>query len=514
MNKQKILNGVFLLTMAAFISKVLSAIYRIPLENFVGNLGFYVYQQVYPIYGIGMTLALNGLPIFISKLIAEKNNLLEQEILAQKLIKLLGIFSIVIFIVLNISAKLMAYLMGDVNLTPVIRAVSFMFLMLPVLAVGRGVSQGQLKMQKTGISQVLEQVIRVSIIIVVAYFAMIKQINVYLMGTLAMLSAPISSFFSSLIFLNDIKQYFKVSKNITWWDKKLIKQILNEGSLITGVVALLIILQLIDSFTIQNGLLYLGIDKIEAQTIKGIYDRSQPIVQFCLVLATSFGTSLVPVLRNAYVNNDLFSVITNGKILLRLTLWLSSAVVIGVISLMPLINKLLFGSDALSDVISVYVLSAIVMSILIMLTSILQSIDYLKPIKTGLLIAICTKLLLNIILIRYLSIMGASVSTVLALISMLLYVVNNLPSQLTKINIEKNVIVKMLLNLIVMYIIVVGISQIKTIDFNNRFLIVIPIIIGAVIGGIILVALTLLTKTLTKAEWSYLPLVNKLIKEE
>ena len=36
----------------------------------VGNTGFYVYQQVYPIYGIGMTFALTGFPVFVSNVVA------------------------------------------------------------------------------------------------------------------------------------------------------------------------------------------------------------------------------------------------------------------------------------------------------------------------------------------------------------------------------------------------------------------------------------------------------------
>ena len=43
-----------------------------PFQNLVGDEGFYVYQQVYPIYGLAMTLALSGLPQFISRVIAEQ----------------------------------------------------------------------------------------------------------------------------------------------------------------------------------------------------------------------------------------------------------------------------------------------------------------------------------------------------------------------------------------------------------------------------------------------------------
>lgn len=69
---KRTMEGAFILTIASFIAKVLSAVYRVPFQNLVGDEGFYVYQQVYPIYGLAMTLALSGLPQFISRVIAEQ----------------------------------------------------------------------------------------------------------------------------------------------------------------------------------------------------------------------------------------------------------------------------------------------------------------------------------------------------------------------------------------------------------------------------------------------------------
>lgn len=66
---QRMMQGAVVLTIASFIAKVLSAFYRVPFQNFVGDEGFYVYQQVYPIYGIAMTLALSGLPHYFLKLL-------------------------------------------------------------------------------------------------------------------------------------------------------------------------------------------------------------------------------------------------------------------------------------------------------------------------------------------------------------------------------------------------------------------------------------------------------------
>src|SRR5690625_4689456 len=64
----KLMKGALLLTLAGIISKVLSAGYRIPLQNLTGDIGFYIYQQVYPLLGMAMVLGLYGFPSAISKL--------------------------------------------------------------------------------------------------------------------------------------------------------------------------------------------------------------------------------------------------------------------------------------------------------------------------------------------------------------------------------------------------------------------------------------------------------------
>ena len=47
---QRMMKGAFVLTLASFIAKLLSAVYRVTFQNLVGEEGFYVYQKVYLIY--------------------------------------------------------------------------------------------------------------------------------------------------------------------------------------------------------------------------------------------------------------------------------------------------------------------------------------------------------------------------------------------------------------------------------------------------------------------------------
>ena len=55
-----LMRGAWILSLSPLIAKILSAVYRVPFQNMVGDTGFYAYQQIYPIYGLGMTFALSG----------------------------------------------------------------------------------------------------------------------------------------------------------------------------------------------------------------------------------------------------------------------------------------------------------------------------------------------------------------------------------------------------------------------------------------------------------------------
>src|SRR5699024_12212114 len=63
--------GAIFLAIASVIVKLLSAIYKVPFQNLTGDAGFYVYQQIYPFYGIAIVFSFSGVPLYISKLVSE-----------------------------------------------------------------------------------------------------------------------------------------------------------------------------------------------------------------------------------------------------------------------------------------------------------------------------------------------------------------------------------------------------------------------------------------------------------
>ncbi|MDN6625969.1 MAG: oligosaccharide flippase family protein, partial [Pisciglobus halotolerans] len=261
---KKMMNGALLLTAASFIAKLLSAVYRVPFQNLVGNTGFYAYQQVYPLYGLGMTLALSGLPVFLSKVIAESSSISVQKKTAGRLSALLGIMAVLLFLLLYFGANFIGEQMGDQKLKPIIQMVSWQFLFIPFLAVSRGFFQGRFQMTPTAVSQVVEQVVRVAVILSVAYLYTTGVGTVYRMASSAMSSAWIAAIAASAVMIFSLFLSNKREKKTACEEdaipsyKLLLKRLGTEGLTICLLSAVLIIFQLIDSFTLYKGLIESG----------------------------------------------------------------------------------------------------------------------------------------------------------------------------------------------------------------------------------------------------------------
>lgn len=89
--------------------------------------------------------------------------------------------------------------MGDEELLPVIRSVSYIYLFIPFLSSIRGFFQGNLDMIPTGISQVGEQIARILVLLGAAYTYTITDWTVYQMGSIALSSSWIAGIVGSVI---------------------------------------------------------------------------------------------------------------------------------------------------------------------------------------------------------------------------------------------------------------------------------------------------------------------------
>lgn len=429
---KQMMKGAMLLSLAAFISKILSAVYRVPFQNMVGNTGFYVYQQVYPIYGIGMTFALSGFPVFLSKMIAETPDGRTRKMMMKRSLVILGAFGFSLFLGVYGFSSQLAQLMGDPDLKPILQSVSWMFLWMPILATLRGYFQGNYRMEPTAISQVAEQLVRVGAILFAAYLYTKNRGDLYAMGANAMSGATVGAVLASVLLLaayykerqklypplRDQEQAMQQVPAVQWG--RLIRRYATEGATICLLSAILVLFQLIDSFTLYNGLLDGGIASDLAKNIKGIYDRGQPLVQLGMVVGTGFSASFIPMMSRAHAQDHQGEFTRSALSLLRMTSVFSAAAATGLLAILPNVNNMLFGDREGIAVLSVYILAIFAASVMTAYHSILQSLGQYKISLVALAAGLAVKFFGNLLLVEPLGTMGASIALIAGLGAMLL----------------------------------------------------------------------------------------------
>ena len=205
----KLLKGAAVLAAATLITKILGAVYRIPLVKYIGAEGIGIYQMVFPFYLMLLTVSSSGLPTAISKLVAEGriNSVGFKKALTY--FAVLGLFASAVMFLL---AKPLAKIQGNDYLLMCYRALAPAVMFVAIIAPIRGCFQGFKIMHPTAISQVLEQVIKVAIsLLLIKALAKTPAHGAFL----ACLSISLSEFFAALFLglLFIAKKPFKNAKS-------------------------------------------------------------------------------------------------------------------------------------------------------------------------------------------------------------------------------------------------------------------------------------------------------------
>ena len=180
MKKSNFLEGAFIATFCIIVTKILGVIYVIPFYDIIGEQGGTLYGYAYNIYNIFLIISSAGIPMAISKLTSEYNSLKMEDKkirMYQLASKIIMIFSIASFIICFIFApQLSKVLIGNLeggnkleDVVYVIRLISFALLVIPLLSIKRGYLQGHRYILEPSISQIIEQVARIAIILIGSY---------------------------------------------------------------------------------------------------------------------------------------------------------------------------------------------------------------------------------------------------------------------------------------------------------------------------------------------------------
>ncbi|MBR5250948.1 MAG: polysaccharide biosynthesis protein, partial [Clostridia bacterium] len=399
-NSNTFIKGALLLTFGGIITKVLGAIYRIPLTNLLGTYAMGLYQLVFPLYGLLITVGI-GFSIAVSKAVAKERQV-NQCVSCKKILRcafiLLGGIGLFLSFLLYLFAPKIAIIQGNPLIANAYKILAPSIFLVCLSGALRGYFQGQLKMSPTVMSQIAEQVVKLVLGLIFAYNALPNQIKAVNGAILAVtISEALSLLVFYLYYLKEKRQnlYCYPLKDLS--NKKIYRQLIKTAIPVTFGGVLAPLSQLIDSS------LMLKLLTGDATRLYGIW--SGPVHSlFAMPVMLSIGISatILPDVSGNVAVGNLTEVRQKVNLAIKLNTIIVLPCVLGFLFFSPQIISLLYSSLPIQDLLlSARLLSVVAIGSLFMtytgtLSSVLQGVckEYVSLLFSA--IAIVIKTLINV----------------------------------------------------------------------------------------------------------------------
>lgn len=324
MKKNSLVEGALVATIGIVIVKVIGLIYVIPFNAIIGEQGGALYGYAYNIYNLFLAVSSAGFPFAISKLTSEFNALGYKKAVKDTYnlaIKIILIISVIIFILLFVFAPQIGKLIigessgGNTieDIAFVIRMISFAILVVPFLSVTKGFLQGYKYIKPTSISQILEQVIRVVIILVGSYLALkvfntdmktaigIAVSGAFFGGIAAYIYLKIKIKKSKILLNDEIKDKKEISK------KDIIKKILTYSIPFIIISLIYNLYNTVDMILVSRTLRdILGVSSDVTESIVSIFTTwGVKLNNILLAVITGLTTSLIPNIVSSFTKKNM-----------------------------------------------------------------------------------------------------------------------------------------------------------------------------------------------------------------
>ncbi len=517
MRRSSFIEGTFIATFAIIFIKILGMLYVIPFYAIVGIQGSALYAYAYNIYNMFLDISTIGLPIAMSKITNEYHTLKMMD--AKKrayniAINIMRFVSVAVFLTLFIFAKPLAILIiGNLtggntieNVTTAIRFVSLAILVIPYLSVTKGYLQGHNIINIPSVGNIIEQIIRIIVVLAGSYIA-IKVLN--LGSDIGVDIALLGAFVGGLASYTYIKLKMKKSKeqlsltednkkdNVTNKEirKKLISYavpfiIINAVSSLYGFIDLLLVLRTMEG---------LGFDTITVEFIAtSISTWAGKLNMIVTSIAMGMSVSLIPSIVESFTLKDWSTVNKKINSALKIILFISLPMAIGIAMLAPSIWSVFYGqSDIGATILSVSIFTAVGLNLYMISSSIIQGLNKFKTVYIASISGFLINGLLDVplmLLFNKLGLqpyLGALVATIIGFLVSTNIALGGIKKE-HKMSYKEtiNALLKMFVPLIIMIVVVVLLKYIIPVNLEDKLSCILFIASNGLIGGIIYVVIS------------------------
>lgn len=416
MKKDTFLKGALISTFCIVFSKILGIIYVIPFYAIIGTNGRALYGYAYNMYTLFLNFSTVGIPLAVSKLVSEYHTLGYENVKERtyKLaLKVTLITAVLSSIALFVFAPTIAHsIIGDIqggsskeDIAFVLRIASTAIVFVTILSGMRGYLQGHKFISVSSISQVIEQFIRIIVIIAGSFVA------VKLWGTkeavgVAVFGATVGGI-AALIYLGKHMRAYRKSepktkikeeeKNIT--TKHIFKQIITYTIPFIIVSIAVSLYNTIDMFTIVKALVQYGSMAIEESemVLSVVSTWGAKLNSIVTSVAAGVIVAVLPNVASDYVKSNKAEVSNKINKTLQVVIYFILPMVCGLSFLATPVWKVFYGTNELGvSVFSYSIFTALFYSIFLNVNTIMQSVNRHKIANISIIIGIILKLTLTV----------------------------------------------------------------------------------------------------------------------
>lgn len=524
--KQSFMSGVLTILIAQLVIKILGLIYRVVITNipYFGDEGNGLYSAGYQIYTLLLAIASIGVPNAIAKLVSERiaqgKNKEAHDIFKTALI-LFGMIGFAGSTFLFCGAEFIALKIGNIAVKGIMQALAPAIFFVAVSAVIRGYFNGMYNMKVTSRSQMLEQlfksVLTILLVIVVYSLAVVNPNKISEIFNLSVknvtekmaIVANLASTIAAMLCTGYLLLYYQRVKKEIWEDirnskgeykkekrSKIMKTILAVSIPISLASIVAAINRNIDTFTVMNGLkialqgMYDSAEMIteEATKLYGILSgRVDTLIGLPTALNVAFATALVPAVSESIAKGDTKTAKKRVTFSFRTTLLIALPCAIGMAVLAEPILNLLFPNVHAVEAPGLLQISAFTIIFTLINQTIggaLQGLGKVLVPAASMACGALVKLVLNLTLIRnpQIGIYGAAISSVASSCTVTMIEMFILTRTLKFDNSKTQMILKPILATLLMGIAAYGAHYIiATYLFNNAITTLIAIFIAVIV---------------------------------
>jgi stage V sporulation protein B len=410
---------------AGIISRILGAFYRIPLANLIGDEGMGLLELAQPLYNFFLVASVAGLPLAISKLVAERTAIGDDRGAGRVLgvaLNIMLVTGLVASAVMYFSADWLAgQVYHDLRVALAIRSIAPALFFVTVMSAFRGYFQGLQNMGPSALSQIMEQLVRVGTMLALALTLLSRGVEFAAAG--AALGATAGGLAGLLYLLGafllrrrrhgDVRGRAN-SERPPEGTLEIAGRIFAISLPVAVGASVLPIIRAIDSAIVPARLAVAGFGGEQATAFFGqLNGMALPLAYFPSVLTAALATSIVPAISESMAVGGRAHVVSRATEATRLTAAISLPAGFGLAVLSAEICGLVYGKPDVGRVLASLAPAALFLCVLQTSGAVLQGMGHvLVPVK-NLVIGSAIKVVLEYWLTGRpdLNIAGAAIST-------------------------------------------------------------------------------------------------------